>query len=62
MAISDRELLLHFEDFDKMGKRDDAEVIRLDNIAFAQDLTSDFEIFSDSVDHVVGPPSSRNTF
>lgn len=62
VAISDRELLLHFEDFDKMGKRDDAEVIRLDDIAYAADLTSGFEVSSESVDHVVRPPSSRNSF
>ena len=61
-AISNRELLLHFEDFDKMGTRDDAEVIRLDDIAHAKGLTSDFEISSDSVDHVVRPPSGGNDF
>jgi hypothetical protein len=62
VAISNRELLLHFEDFDKMGKQDDAEVIRLDDIAYAEDLTSGFENSSDSVDHVVRPPSSGNKF
>jgi hypothetical protein len=62
VAISNRELLLHFEDFDNMGKRDDAEVIRIDDIVYAEDLTSGFEISSDSVDHVVRPPSSENKF
>ena len=52
VALSDRELLLHFEDFDKMGKRNDAEIIRLVDIASATDLTS--------VDHVVRPPPGRN--
>jgi hypothetical protein len=61
-AISNRELLLHFGDFDKMGTRDDAEVMRLDDIAYAKGLTSGFEISSDSVDHVVRPPSRANNF
>ncbi len=61
-AISNRELLLHFEDFDKMGKRDDAEVIRLDDIASAEALPSGLEISADIVDHVVWPPSGGNNF
>ena len=59
-AMSDRELLLHFEDFNRMGKRDDAELIRLDDIAYAEALTVDSEFASDGVDHVVRPPSSEN--
>lgn len=62
VAMSNRELLLHFEDIEKMGKRNDAEVIRLDDIAYAKELTSDFEVSSDSVDHVVRPPSSGDNF
>ncbi|KIX97808.1 uncharacterized protein Z520_06586 [Fonsecaea multimorphosa CBS 102226] len=34
------EMLLHFEEFDRMGMRDDAEVIRLDDIVYAADLTA----------------------
>jgi hypothetical protein len=62
VAISNKELLLHFENFDKMGTRDDAEVIRLDDIAYAEYLTSGFEFSSDSVDHAVRPPPGGNNF
>lgn len=40
MARSDRDLLLHFEDFDNIGNEDDAETIRLDKLVYAQDLRS----------------------
>jgi hypothetical protein len=60
MAICDKELLLHFEGFDKMGKRDDAEVIRLDDIVYAKDLASGFKNSSNHVDHVVKPPGRDN--
>jgi hypothetical protein len=61
VAINDKELLLHFEDFNKMGMRDDAEVIQLNDIAYAEDLTSGFETTSDNVDHVVRPPQGGNS-
>ncbi|KAI9796210.1 MAG: hypothetical protein M1833_006461 [Piccolia ochrophora] len=40
-----------------MGKLDDAEVIRLDDIAYAERLTPGLEESSDGVDHVVRPPT-----
>src|SRR5436190_20295752 len=32
VVMSDREVLLHFSDFDKMGERADAEVMQVDDI------------------------------
>lgn len=60
--MSNKELLFRFEDFDKMGKQGDAEVIQFDDIAYAENLASGFGISSDSVDHVVRPPSGGNKF
>jgi hypothetical protein len=54
-----QELLLHFKEFDQMGMRDDAEVIELDDIVHAADLTSGSHTSSGNVDHVFRPPSGR---
>jgi len=61
VAISDREVLLHFEDFDKMGKQDDAETIQVDDIAYAEGLAIKSNHVSDSVEHVVRPPPGEKT-
>jgi hypothetical protein len=61
VALSDRELLLHFGDFNKMGKQDDAELIRPDDIVYAEDLTSSFGTSADAVDNIVRPPPGGNT-
>lgn len=47
-AVSDRELFLHFVDFDCMGERQDAEVIALHN----GDWEGGSEIMSFSVTHM----------
>jgi hypothetical protein len=60
VVISSRELLLHFENFNKMGKPDDAEVIRIDDIAYAGHLTSGSDISSDFVEYTVQPPAGGN--
>jgi hypothetical protein len=62
VATSNKELLLHFGDFDKMGKQGDAGVMRLDDIAYSENLASGFWISSDSVDHIVRPASDGNKF
>lgn len=49
-----RELLLHFGDFGNMGTRHDAELIRLNDVVYATDLTA-------GVDHVLTPPSGKPT-
>ncbi|OAP54876.1 hypothetical protein AYL99_10576 [Fonsecaea erecta] len=52
------ELLLHFADFNKMGMRDDAEVIRLDDIVYAADLMACSKTGPGGVEHVLQPPSA----
>jgi len=59
VGASKLELLLHFENFDKMGMRDDAEVIQLDDILYAADLIAGFETPLGGVEHVLHPPPGK---
>ncbi|OAG35296.1 hypothetical protein AYO21_10498 [Fonsecaea monophora] len=60
MVANQLELLLHFEDFDKMGLRDDAEVIQLGDIVSAADLMAGSNTVVTGVDHVLQlPPASH---
>ncbi|KIX03818.1 uncharacterized protein Z518_07371 [Rhinocladiella mackenziei CBS 650.93] len=49
-TIHDKELLLHFGDFDKMGTRDDAEFINIQDISSATDFNLGAEDSSDDLD------------
>lgn len=53
----DKELLLHFEDFDKMGLQDDAELVKLDEITHVSRLFSDTE--NDYVKYVRRTPTGK---
>ena len=59
MAANSQELLLHFEKFDKMGMQDDAEVIQLDDVVYATDVTTGSHASFGGVDHVFRRPSGR---
>lgn len=56
-----RELLLHFENFEKMGSRDDAEVIQLDDIVHAAELAPGSHDSPGEVDHVLQPPGRQRS-
>ena len=53
--INDKELILHFEDFNRMGMRDDAEAIPLGDITMALAFDSGSEVVS----HISPDPSSE---
>lgn len=54
---SEKELVLHFQDFDKMGKREDAEWLSVDGIAAARRLVMDHG----EVDHVLEVPEGERS-
>ncbi|OQV05976.1 hypothetical protein CLAIMM_10624 [Cladophialophora immunda] len=56
VSANSLELLLHFEEFDKMGMRDDAELIQLDDIVHAADLMGCSNNALGGVEHVLQPP------
>lgn len=57
--LSDKELLLHFEAFDKMGLSADAETIKLEDIVRAECLTVKDNTSMNFVDRVVQYPKGR---
>ena len=57
-CISERELLLHFADFDSMGERHDATVINVDDITQAWRMT-DITSNSHFVQYVGRKPQGR---
>jgi hypothetical protein len=59
VAINDKDLLLHFEVFNKIGMRDAAEVILLKNITYIGDLNSGLETTLVCAEHAVRPPQGR---
>lgn len=56
---SNHELLLHFEKFDQMGMRDDAETIHLHQIIWASELGAEDGVSSGHVEHVFQPSSGE---
>jgi hypothetical protein len=56
----DKELLLHFEDFNNMGLPADAEVIKIEDIVHAECLTDNEDQSLNVVDPVVQPPQGRS--
>ena len=55
-GIDEKELLLHFGDFERMGTRDDAEILHVQDICSARDFVLGTEMSSDGVDYVLRPP------
>ena len=56
-AEKNNELILHFDDFDKMGMRDNARDILLDDIISAHGVGDG----SDGVSHLVAPPNGKSS-
>lgn len=58
--FSDRELLLHFQDFDTMGQIEDAEIIRLSDISHAKDPEIHPSSAADTVEHIPQSPDGMS--
>ena len=56
IGITSNEVVLHFSNFDKMGTREDAEIMELDDIVAVDVLSSGLEAVPGCVNHVVYPP------
>lgn len=53
---SERELVLHFDDFESMGQKQDAEFLSVDNIEVVQGLDVDLDETEGPVVHVTKAP------
>lgn len=60
-SISPQELLLHFEDFNSMGRRQDAEVIDLDTIVAARTLPLEQQYHTSPIQHLRQNPQGELT-
>ena len=58
-SASKQELVLHFRDFNSMGRQEDAEVIYVKEILHAKHLTEDLEAYFDIVEYRVSFPSGK---
>lgn len=56
---SDKELVLHFENFESMGHKQDAEYLSVDNIEVVQGLDTDLDEREDPVMHVSKAPEGQ---
>jgi hypothetical protein len=60
LPVGEKELVLHFNEYNKMGTPADAEVFQLSDVGHVKNLTSVDGIFKDYVDHVGVHPPGKN--
>jgi hypothetical protein len=60
--ITERELLLHFQDFSTMGLKQDAEIIPISDISRAEDIKRCPNGPADAVEHILQLPEGMSSF
>ena len=60
-SISDNEVVLHFESFEKMGYKEDAEFLCIDNISRAYEVERESNGRANVIRYVFGRPPSKSS-